>query len=258
MKGIQSNILRTVRTAALFGVCGLALGGCVSQQKYDDLARERKALVDKKQSLEQSVAENQNRLASTSAELATMRAKAAENEALLVEQQSRLALANEQLESIKARAAEQEAMFSKLNQELSSEVENQTLTIRQMKNGISVDLPEEILFRSGSATLRKSGREVLAKISEQLKDANYQIVVSGFTDNKPILGKLARRFSSNWDLAAARATNVVHLLQENNVPATKLVAASYGENNAVANNDTEDGRKQNRRIEIHLRPVVQE
>ncbi|MCK7579689.1 MAG: OmpA family protein [Chromatiales bacterium] len=149
-------------------------------------------------------------------------------------------------------------MFAKLKTELSSELASQKLTLRQLKTGISVDLPEDILFPSGSAVLRDSGREVLAKVSRQLVDANYQIVVSGYTDNVPISGTLAQRFPTNWDLAAARATNVVRLLEENKVPGKKLVAASYGENDPVASNKTEAGRKKNRRIEIHLRPVVKE
>jgi chemotaxis protein MotB len=149
-------------------------------------------------------------------------------------------------------------MFAKLKKELSSELDSQKLTLRQMKTGISVDLPEDILFPSGSAVLRDSGREVLAKVSEQLVGTNYEIVVSGFTDNIPISGKLAQRFPTNWDLAAARATNVVRLLEENKVPSAKLIAASYGENKPVSDNTSEEGRKKNRRIEIHLRPMVQE
>ena len=139
-----------------------------------------------------------------------------------------------------------------------SELDSKKLTLRQMKDGISVDLPEDILFASGSADLRDSGREVLAKVSEQLQETKYQVVVSGYTDNVPISGKLAKRYPTNWDLAAARATNVARLLEENKVPGNKLIAASFGENNPVADNSTAEGRKQNRRIEIHLRPVVAE
>lgn len=231
------NIATPVRNLALIGICGLSLGACVSQGKYDLLAKERDALAQEKITLqedkiklEQNIAEERNKLTMTAEELA----------------------------AIKAKTAEQEAMYAKLKKELSSELDSQKLTLRQLKNGISVDLPEDILFPSGSAVLRDSGREVLAKVSEQLVGTNYEIVVSGFTDNVPISGKLATRFPTNWDLAAARATNVVRLLEENKVPSAKLIAASYGENKPVADNATEDGRKKNRRIEIHLRPMVQE
>lgn len=225
-----SNIATPVRNLAFIALVGLASVGCVSQSKYDSLAKERDALAQEKITLERSIGEERNKLTMTAEELA----------------------------AIKAKTAEQEAMYAKLKKELSSELDSQKLTLRQLKNGISVDLPEDILFPSGSAVLRDSGREVLAKVSEQLVGTNYEIVVSGFTDNVPISGKLAARFPTNWDLAAARATNVVRLLEENKVPSAKLIAASYGENKPVADNTSEDGRKKNRRIEIHLRPIVQE
>ncbi len=231
------NLATPVRALVVIGICGLVLGGCVSQGKYDLLAKERDALAQEKitlqqdkTTLEQNVAQERNKLTMTAEELA----------------------------AIKAKTTEQEAMYAKLKKELSSELDSQKLTLRQLKTGISVDLPEDILFPSGSAVLRDSGREVLAKVSEQLVGTNYEIVVSGFTDNIPISGKLAQRFPTNWDLAAARATNVVRLLEENKVPSGKLIAASYGENKPVADNTSEDGRKKNRRIEIHLRPMVQE
>ena len=199
--------------AIIIAVSALMLGACVSQGKYNDLVKERDALL-------KNVSET-----------------------------------GEQLSSIKSRTAEQEAMFSKLKHELSSELDSQKLTIRQMKTGINVALPEDILFPSGSANLKANGREVLGKVSEQLSNTDYQIIVSGYTDNIPIK---TRRFPTNWDLAAARATNVVRLLEQHNVPADKLMAASFGENQPISSNDTPEGRKLNRRIEIHLRPAASE
>lgn len=246
-----SNPILHARNATLLALCALALGGCVTQGKYDELSKERDTLSEQKQAL----ADEKEALAKERQALAEQKQALEQN---IAEERSKLSMTSEELASIKAKAAQQEAMFAKLKKELSSELDSQKLTLRQLKTGISVDLPEEILFASGSAVLHASGREVLAKVSEQLKEANYQIVVSGFTDNIPISGKLAQRFPTNWDLAAARATNVVRLLEENQVPADKLIAASYGENSPVADNQSAEGRKKNRRIEIHLRPVVEE
>lgn len=228
---------RRGRYVLLSAVCGLALGGCVSQGKYDALMKEHAALRDSNNTLSQNFAEEKN----------VSKEK--------TEQSARL---QQELDAIKAKAEEQKATYAKLVKELSGELDTRKLTIEQMKNGINVNLTEDILFPSGSATLRDSGREVLDKVAEQLQTVPYQIIVSGFTDNLPIKGSLATRFPSNWDLAAARATNVVRLLEEQKVPASKLVAASYGENQPVADNATEAGRKQNRRIEIRLRPIVLE
>ena len=234
---MESTTVTRTRTGLLLAVCGLTLAACVSQGKYADLEKVRNAL-----------AEQNNTLAEQNKSLAQN----------IDDQKGKLSSANDELQRIKAKTEEQEAMFAKLQKELASELDSKKLTLRQMKDGISVDLPEDILFASGSADLRDSGREVLAKVSEQLQETKYQVVVSGYTDNVPISGKLAKRYPTNWDLAAARATNVARLLEENKVPGNKLIAASFGENNPVADNSTAEGRKQNRRIEIHLRPVVAE
>ena len=77
----------------------------------------------------------------------------------------------------------------------------------------------------------------------------------GFTDNVPIRGNLAKRYPTNWELAGARAASVVRLLESTGIDSTKLIASSYGDNFPVASNDTEEGRAQNRRIEIRLRPL---
>lgn len=256
--GLTLSVATKTRNLILLGLCGLALAACVSQGRYEELSRDRDTLAEQRKALaaeKQALVEEKEALARDKQALAE---KTQALEQRIAEERARLAKTNQELEAIKAKAAEQQAMFDKLKTELSSELASQKLTLRQLKDGISVDLPEEILFPSGSADLREGGREVLGKVSEQLRDANYQIVVSGFTDNVPISSKLAKRFPSNWDLAAARATRVVRLLQENQVPANKLIAASYGENRPVADNDTPEGRKKNRRIEIHLRPVVEE
>jgi chemotaxis protein MotB len=218
------------RNYLFLGFCSVALASCVSSGKYDKLAKEHDALLDQNKALTENIAQEKDKLSMTS----------------------------EQLAAIKSKTEEKEALFAKLKKELSSELASQKITLREMKTGINVNLPEDILFASGSVKIRESGQHILSKVSEQLSNTNYQVIVTGYTDNVPISSGLAKRFPSNWDLAAARATNVVRLLEENKVPSDKLIAASFGENKPISSNDTEDGRKQNRRIEIHLRPVVTE
>ncbi len=124
--------------------------------------------------------------------------------------------------------------------------------------GVNLNLPEGILFDSGSADVKKTGEAVLQKVAKELKAISYQTIVGGFTDNVPISKRLAQQFPSNWDLAASRATNVARMLEGSGVPKGRLVVVSFGENQPVAPNDTVEGRAQDRRIEIRLRPVVVE
>ena len=69
--------------------------------------------------------------------------------------------------------------------------------------------------------------------------------VEGYTDNQPIR---TVRFPSNWELAAARAGNVVHELVASGVAPDRLAVVGYGEHQPVADNATIEGRNANRRV----------
>ena len=80
--------------------------------------------------------------------------------------------------------------------------------------------------------------------------------MEGHTDNVPLGAALQARYPSNWELSTARATAVVRFLSEEAGLTPEMLAASgYGSYRPVAPNDTEEGRSQNRRIEIILVPV---
>jgi chemotaxis protein MotB len=82
------------------------------------------------------------------------------------------------------------------------------------------------------------------------------INVEGHTDDVPIGPELARRYPTNWELSAARATNVARYLQEKiGIDPSLLSATGYGEYHPVASNEDEEGRTRNRRIEIVLVPT---
>ncbi len=114
---------------------------------------------------------------------------------------------------------------------------------------------DKILFDSGSAVIKKNGKQVLDRVAEILKNVkDQQINVEGHTDNVPISSRLLDRFPSNWELSTARATTGVRYLQERGVPPTVLSAQGYAEYQPVALNDKEENKAQNRRIEIVLVP----
>ncbi len=125
-----------------------------------------------------------------------------------------------------------------------------------LKDGLHLVLSEEILFPTGSDELNDTGREVLRRLVEELEQLPYQIAVIGYSDNVPVGPRLAARFPSNWELAGARAASVVRLFQGAGIPAQQLVVISRGEGQPIASNDTPEGRAENRRIEVRLRPVV--
>ena len=125
-----------------------------------------------------------------------------------------------------------------------------------MRSGLQIILPNDVLFASGSANLKPEGQSLLGELANELEGIPYQIVVMGHTDNVPISPELAERYPSNWELAGARAASVVRMMVTTGIPPEQLLAVSNGDTRPIATNDTPEGREQNRRIEVRLRPVV--
>ena len=124
----------------------------------------------------------------------------------------------------------------------------QTLITRQ---GLVVRvLTDNLLFGSGSATLRSSGDPLLDEVANLLKvDRTNPITVEGNTDTEPIH---TARFPSNWELSTARATTVVRYFSSRGGPEQRLGAAGYAALHPVASNSTATGRARNRRVDIVL------
>jgi chemotaxis protein MotB len=141
--------------------------------------------------------------------------------------------------------------------ELKGEIADKTVQVERIRDQLRVDLVDEVLFDSGEATLKPAGATVLGKLASVLARAEgRRIEVQGHTDDVPITGALAKRFASNWELSAVRATNVVRYLQDQaKLDPARLSAAGYAEYRPRGPNDTEAGRKANRRIEILLLPL---
>ncbi len=118
------------------------------------------------------------------------------------------------------------------------------------RRGLVVSLKEAGFFDSGSATVQKDSYQLLAKIAESLSSFSNPFRIEGHTDNVPIH---SAQFHSNWELSTARATNVVHYLVDYyEFEPDKISATGYGEHRPVADNDSEAGRRKNRRVDIVL------
>jgi len=118
------------------------------------------------------------------------------------------------------------------------------------KRGLVVSLKEAGFFDSGSATVKESSQELLAKVVGSLGEYSNTIRVEGHTDNVPIN---TAQFRSNWELSTSRATNVVHyLIDRQQFDADKIAAAGYGEYRPADDNGTTEGRQKNRRVDIVL------
>ena len=253
---VSSRIPARPAAAVVLGAAIALSAGCVSSGKYRSLEEERDALAGRNQALQGEVSAANQKGETLTQEKSALASEKAALEARLARLQEQERALGSQLQQHADEARQLKATYDGLLGSLKKELEAGQIQVEQLRDGLSVNVAQEILFASGSAALDKSGSEVLQRVAEQLKQTSYQVVVTGHTDNKPIGPGLISRYPTNWELAGARAASVVRLFAESGLAATRLVAASLGETRPVAPNDTLEGRARNRRIEIRLRPVV--
>ena len=149
-----------------------------------------------------------------------------------------------------------QSTYGELVSDLESELSAGQIEIERLREGLRLNVSQDVLFASGSAKLDRIGRDVLVKVAAKLKGLDDFIEVRGHTDDQPMSAALAKRFPSNWELAAARASSVVRLLEEHGVPGDRLAAVSLGDNDPMVPNDSPENRARNRRIEIRLEPAA--
>lgn len=197
------------------------------------------------------------REASVSAqEASALRSRATDLEGMLDELRQTSVELEQEVQKKEKELAAMTATQDELLGELEQEIADGQIQVQRLKDSLRVDMVDEILFDSGQATLKPAGVEVLNRIGAVLKKANKLIVVQGHTDNVPIVGQLAQRYPTNWELSAARAVNVARFLNEEaGLNPTQLSAAAFSEYQPRADNSTEEGKQKNRRIEILLAPL---
>lgn len=147
------------------------------------------------------------------------------------------------------------ALAVNLKSQLKDGIEDQDVEIKVDKTVVMINLSDKMLYQSGSANLTTRANEVLSKIATIINQRpNLEVMVEGYTDNVPISTECIK---DNWDLSVKRATSVVRALQTKyNIDPNRLIAAGRGEFNAMAPNDTAEGRSKNRRTRIIIMPKL--
>ena len=134
---------------------------------------------------------------------------------------------------------------------LKQEIGEGLVNVDRQEDKVIITVGSGGAFKSGSAELTSKAREIMAKIAEQNKKGNSEILVMGHTDNVPLT--FGSNYRDNWDLAAARSASVVQQLSSSdNLDPKRMRAISYGETRPITSNKTAQGREKNRRIEIEI------
>ncbi len=118
------------------------------------------------------------------------------------------------------------------------------------KDFTKIVIQTDKIFKPGSDELTEDGKKYLIEVLEEIKRKGYsEIRIESHTDSIPIQTN-KHIYPTNWELAAHRATVVVRYFISNGVKQDKIYAVSYGDTRPITSNSTEEGRRQNRRIEI--------
>ena len=160
-------------------------------------------------------------------------------------------------DTLAAEVAKLQAANDSLQVLFAQEIAANEIEVRQLVEGVQVQIPADILYASGAAgaEVGPEGREFATKFAEYLKGTDFHISVIGHTDDQQPTGALAQRYPTNWELAAARAANAVRFLVSQGVDPRRIIAISKGEFDPIDSNSTPEGRARNRRIEVVLRDL---
>jgi chemotaxis protein MotB len=138
---------------------------------------------------------------------------------------------------------------------LSNQIAQHTVSIQMGKDGLVISLREAGFFSSGSATPQPQSLPVLRQIAAALGQTVYNLRIEGHTDNVPIHNY---EFDSNWELSSSRATRIARIfVNTRDIPPDRISAAGYAEYHPVADNNTEAGRAENRRVDLVVMPRTQ-
>lgn len=271
---------RTAFLGALVTLIPLSAPGCVTKEAHQELQAEldktRAELVGEQQAhagAQRELERERNQLAALEQQIADLEKQLAEqkawadgavgalqsNLARVVKDRSALEASITEMESALEEARERKRQAEKrirdyreLLAKFKPLIDSGRLQVKIVDGRMVVALSMDILFDSGSAQLSKDGAETVQQVTVLLASIHgkrYQ--VEGHTDTVPIRTKT---YPSNWELGSARALSIVKTMVDAGMPADRVSGATFGEWRPAASNDTDDGKAQNRRIEIVILP----
>jgi chemotaxis protein MotB len=259
----------------LWGIIALLAlaSGCVSSGKHNAL---QKQLDETKTTLGGQIADKERRIAELDGQIKELRLKGDEQResikrlederarvegelATVIKDRAQLKASADEMRTAlaetnrrKMEAEKRLSEFRKLLGQLRSMIDAGKLKVKIVDGRMVLALPSDVLFASGSAELSPAGMQAVSEVTAILLTIpDRQLQIEGHTDNVPIR---TARFPSNWELGAARAMTIVRTMMSVGMNPGRVSAASFGEFRPAAGNDSEQGRLQNRRIEIVVVP----
>ena len=245
--------------------------GCKSLDEYRQLEMASRSLEAEKAHLEQELYDARNNNDNLRSSMAASEDKLQSKEMLIANleaENNRLDTAVASAQSLLEKIAKQNVphdpivIETKLPAELDSALrdfanQHSDSVVYDAKRGI-VKWTSDLLFALGSDVVKESAINSLqgfAKIVNSSAAAGFDVLIVGHTDDRPIKrAETKQRHPTNWHLSVHRAISVSNALQRQGVASTRIGVLGFGEYRPIASNATEEGRRQNRRVEIYLVP----
>lgn len=135
---------------------------------------------------------------------------------------------------------------------LRQELQGTGVSVTRIGDDIILNMPGNITFATNQASIESDFYPVLNSVAKVAKEFNKTLIdVAGHTDST---GTVAY----NMELSQRRANSVTQYLQSQGVDATRVYAEGYGPHYPIADNSNAQGRAENRRVEIALKPLTQQ
>ncbi len=256
-----TKMRKLIQSLLMCMAVGCLLSSCVSKKKFEQLMNDKTTTID------QILAENQEKVKKLETNVATLKSAKEELNNVMKQKTSELSdeisAANEELMTAKESLEEMEATIAVRDSQLTMVQEKVSATfdvyrkggfdISSGDNGLLVNTPSPVRFRSGSTRVDQDSKMILNDLAEKLKqNPRVKLLVEGHTDNVPM--KKGAKFRDNKELSTARANGVVAELVKLGVNPTQLTAAGRGDTmpKFQDENDSEEIRAMNRRTEFVL------
>ncbi len=139
-----------------------------------------------------------------------------------------------------------------LQERLALQISKRSVFLQLGHEGLVISLREAGFFDSGSAIPKPETTPTLRQVAEALRNTPYDVRIEGHTDNVPIHNA---EFDSNWELSSARSVCIARMfLDLKTVRPGQIYAAGFAEFRPLADNNTAEGRTENRRVDIVVMP----
>ena len=164
-----------------------------------------------------------------------------------------------QIADLQKQVADKEATLAECNdiadecrRNLQQVEADKAILVEKMNEQVMIRIPDQMLFPSSSDMVMDTMVPALEAIANTIRQhPDWDVYVEGYTDSKKILEDFHFKWPSNWELGSSRACAVVRYLTNNlDLPAERFAAVSYGPFRPFASNDTDEGREQNRVVQI--------